>query len=170
VEVPCSSGLLIQFLLNLYSGEIATQGYWNAYSLIAADYGIVCPSYLSVSSFASLHSAPTWRYEFTHKPENVIYPLNLLNCTHADELPFIFPNFLGSNLTRDEIALSDQMISHWSNFATYANPNGNEQASWPTFSNTYPFAIVFDLNITTTSSSIDSTFCQELIPILTASP
>lgn len=62
---------------------------------------------------------------------------------HAGELPYMFGNFTGDHMesttpSEQERAVSDRMLTYWTNFAKYGNPNaadGNTAAlpHWPAY-------------------------------------
>ena len=50
---------------------------------------------------------------------------------HGAELPFLFPSALPTEITAEEIGLSDTVINYWANFAWYADPNQQHPTNPP---------------------------------------
>jgi len=60
---------------------------------------------------------------------------------HTIDIQFLFPNWHGgvlgvnhpATLTAQEMALSDQLVAAWTNFANTGNPNGGGNSPWPQY-------------------------------------
>jgi para-nitrobenzyl esterase len=74
---------------------------------------------------ANWHSArfPTWEYEFTRAPEPH-------GAVHSWELQYVFGNLLKEAGEPADRALSDQVMTYWTNFAKTGNPNGGSLLNW----------------------------------------
>ncbi|XP_076348081.1 neuroligin-4, X-linked-like isoform X1 [Tachypleus tridentatus] len=77
----------------------------------------------------------TYFYVFGHQSEAGDYSPKL-GCIHSEELPYIFGAPLVSSLahfqpnyTRPEVALSEAVMTHWTNFAQTGNPNSTTHRS-----------------------------------------
>jgi para-nitrobenzyl esterase len=89
---------------------------------------------------------PTYAYEFAERETPQFYSIHRLQqtnevarnfpfgATHVDDLPYLW-EYLGHTLpfTDDELELSDQMISFWSQFQQAGDPNGPDVPGWPAF-------------------------------------
>jgi len=74
---------------------------------------------------------PTYLYHFSRTPPS---KKQTLGAFHAAEIPFVFDSsepVLG--LSDDDKALTDIMVSAWTNFAKTGNPNGKDVPNWPKF-------------------------------------
>ena len=69
---------------------------------------------------------------------------------HGDELPFVFHNLNGS-ATAQEVTLSDEMVSYWTSFAKYGDPNNKQQSNWPEYSVADSINIKFDTPVNVVS-------------------
>ena len=90
---------------------------------------------------------PTRAYEFAEEHTPQFYSIYRLQqaggaaasfdfgATHVDDLGYLW-EYLGHTLpySDDELALSDEMITFWSQFQRTGDPNGNNVPSWPAFS------------------------------------
>lgn len=75
--------------------------------------------------------APAWTYFFSRVPPS---DTQTLGAFHAAEIPFVFDSHeevLG--LTEDDAALTDAMMTYWTNFAKTGNPNGGGTGAYPTW-------------------------------------
>ena len=75
--------------------------------------------------------APTYLYHFSRVPPS---EKQTLGAFHAAEIPFVFDSsepILG--LSDDDEALTEIMVSAWTNFAKTGNPNGAGVPNWPAY-------------------------------------
>ncbi|HEY9196976.1 MAG TPA: carboxylesterase family protein [Mucilaginibacter sp.] len=65
---------------------------------------------------------------------------------HAQEVSYVFGhlNSADPQTTATDLAISDAMITYWTNFAKYGNPNGEGVPEWPAFSDAHPTVMYFD--------------------------
>ena len=74
----------------------------------------------------------TWLYFFSRTPQA---SGQTLGAFHASELPFVFDShspFLNANAA--DHALTQTMVTYWSNFAKTGDPNGSDVPVWPAYS------------------------------------
>lgn len=75
--------------------------------------------------------APSYVYHFSRVPPS---EKQTLGAFHAAEIPFVFDSsepILG--LSDDDKALTDMMVTAWTNFAKTGNPNGRKIPNWPEY-------------------------------------
>jgi len=75
------------------------------------------------------NGASSYVYFFSRTPPSETQSLGAF---HAAEIPFVFDSsepVLG--LTDEDKALTDMMVTAWTNFAKSGNPNGNNIPNWP---------------------------------------
>jgi para-nitrobenzyl esterase len=75
--------------------------------------------------------APSYVYHFSRVPPS---EKQTLGAFHAAEIPFVFDSsepILG--LSEDDKALTEIMVTAWTNFAKTGNPNGEGVPSWPEY-------------------------------------
>jgi para-nitrobenzyl esterase len=66
--------------------------------------------------------------------------------SHGAEVPYVFGNLGGwfrPKATRENVAMSDKIMSYWINFATNGDPNGSGSPDWPAFDTKGMNAMVF---------------------------
>ncbi|MDG3937992.1 carboxylesterase family protein [Pseudomonas aeruginosa] len=105
------------------------------YSAFFGRVKFICPVPI-ISSMLEKH-VPVYTYEFadTTAPRflaPVSYPYE---ASHTSELQYLFKNFRGvtgkpAPLTATQQALSEQMVSFWTNFSKKGNPNGVNLPIW----------------------------------------
>ncbi|XP_045215503.2 cAMP-regulated D2 protein-like isoform X2 [Mercenaria mercenaria] len=106
---------------------------------LATDYLFTC-SNRNVSRLRAKDNMETYRFVFEHAAEYPSASADHSFCEghvcHAAELPYLFGNFIGRNVTEDEIRLSREMMTYWTNFAHTSNPNYGMRVPdirWPTY-------------------------------------
>jgi para-nitrobenzyl esterase len=90
-----------------------------------------CPAAL-MAQLVDDNNHQAWLYRF----ERIRKGGETIKAYHGGEIPYMFDshdNWLP--MTEQDIALTDYMVSAWSNFAHYGNPNGIKEPSidWPQF-------------------------------------
>ncbi|XP_068938557.1 liver carboxylesterase 1-like isoform X2 [Petaurus breviceps papuanus] len=88
-----------------------------------------------VARFHMASGAPTYMYEFQHRPS---YSTNLkpetVKADHGDEIFSVFgAPFLRGGSPKEEKKLSRTMMKYWANFAKNGNPNGEGLLKWPAY-------------------------------------
>jgi len=109
-----------------------------AYSALVTDFFFACPGW-SAAGVLSQH-VRTYAYEF-NDPEAPLWPglppaSFPMGAYHAGELPYLMN--LGVpvgpvSFTPDQQALSDAMISYWTQFAKTGDPNSAGTPTWPPY-------------------------------------
>ncbi len=80
--------------------------------------------------------APVYFYYFDQHPQRVAGSPEADHGTpHGADVPYVFETLDRRNprLTAEDFAISDTMVSYWTNFAKRGNPNGGKLPEWPTF-------------------------------------
>jgi para-nitrobenzyl esterase len=78
-------------------------------------------------------------YYFDQHPE---YPADSprfgFGSPHAAEMAYVFSHFLNRQPTTEDLALSDTMITYWTNFAKKHDPNAAGLPAWPVYHDAAP--------------------------------
>ncbi|XP_022241701.1 neuroligin-4, X-linked-like isoform X1 [Limulus polyphemus] len=90
---------------------------------------IVAPI-VRMANYHSKVNPRTFFYVFGHQSEHGDYP-ERLGCVHGEELPYILGaplvdgdlSYFQKNFTHAEVALSMAVMTYWTNFAKYGDPN-----------------------------------------------
>ena len=116
----------------------------------STDTSLRCGAVITAAQHAA-NGNPVYSYQF----EQSIPGRESNGAAHSFELPYVFGQFpddgiLGAPYTSKDRALSELMISYWTNFAKHGDPNGPGIPAWPRFTNDarsyLQFATVFDAN------------------------
>jgi para-nitrobenzyl esterase len=85
-------------------------------------------------------------YYFNHRPNYPDTPrFKDWGPAHGSEISFVFGNFTKQMpATPEDKLVSAQLMSYWTNFAKYANPNGKGLPEWPAFNNSNQQAMELD--------------------------
>jgi len=64
---------------------------------------------------------------------------------HGQEVAYVFGHLDSSNpeTTKTDLDISDAMVTYWTNFAKYGDPNGKSVPGWPAFSDANPVVMYF---------------------------
>jgi para-nitrobenzyl esterase len=104
----------------------------------------------STWSWAKLQSSTgkgkVFLYYFNHRPNYPDLPrFKDWGPAHGSEISFVFGNFTkGMPATPEDKKVSEQLMSYWTNFAKYGNPNGKGLPEWPAFTNAKQQAMELD--------------------------
>jgi para-nitrobenzyl esterase len=104
----------------------------TAGAMFLTDTSFRCGSVITASRHAATGS-PVYQYQF----EQSLPGKDADGAAHSYELPFVFGNLLpdgvfGGAYTPADRALSDAMLTYWTNFAKTGNPN-SVGTEWPRF-------------------------------------
>jgi para-nitrobenzyl esterase len=90
---------------------------------------------------------PVFLYFFDRRPPYPDEPRFAdWGAAHGAEIPYVFGTLDPGPIkwTAADHALSEAMMTYWSNFAKTGNPNGEGLPAWPVFSEAHPAAMHFD--------------------------
>ncbi|MCP4451891.1 MAG: carboxylesterase family protein, partial [Planctomycetes bacterium] len=90
----------------------------------------------------------TYLYHFAHQSMN--WPGG--GSAHAAELPFVFGNLASAKQTPSYQALSQAMMTYWTQFAKTGNPNVKGLSAWPRYEQATDLNIVLGEDIRTESN------------------
>ena len=100
----------------------------------------------------NLGRRPVYVYSFDHpQPEDPKNPrkdeFGAKGAIHSAELPYMFGQVGLSSLPmqKEDFELADRMVTYWTNFAKYGNPNGDKAGEWAPY--TKDNANVFHLDV-----------------------
>ena len=100
-----------------------------AYSKLLTVFGVVAPARYIGGQYEAAGS-PAYVFEFSRAANTMI--TNLCGATHTAEIPYVL-GYLNEKegYTKVDLALSEQMMRYWTNFARAKNPNGAGLPVWP---------------------------------------
>jgi len=91
------------------------------------DIGFRCPA-VAQSTWHVAAGQAVYHYEMEHVP-----PATRRGNTHAQDVAYVFGSLRRAEYTAADTALSDVMVTYWTNFAKTGNPNGAGVPPWPAF-------------------------------------
>jgi len=164
-----------QFLIQEYGTKVGTElailypvsayeSVWWAMDHIWTDLSMRCGARRTARWSVDVGN-PTYLYLFQHEPWFLKLDPYVGVC-HGSELFFVF-NQEGALIDAPEIQLARNMVTYWTNFAIYGNPNGNMTASaskstlafWPLYDAVNDQNQILDLNIST-GTGLDKDMCD----------
>lgn len=129
------------FTASVLAGEISDVPYIIGYN--ANDMGKMGPGIAQFCTYRNAHSKfPAYRYFFKRA-----LPGDNAGAFHSAELWYVFHTLNRSwrPFTKADYQLSDEMVSYWTNFAKYGNPNGIGGNNWKPSTKDNPFEMVLDI-------------------------
>lgn len=105
------------------------------------------------------HGNKAYAYQFARPlPDDGSHPevtQRLKGAFHSSDLWYVFKSLkhCWRPWTDGDRALSEKMITAWSNFCKYANPNGPDDGEWQPYTQANPQFMLFKLNDTLTENS-----------------
>jgi para-nitrobenzyl esterase len=121
-------------ILSLYPATDYTNPNY-ALNAVESDADYTCNTRNFALAVGGAYRPKVWRYLFTHTYENDA-SLLAVRAFHVAELPFVSGNLETGALVNPyspseaEIALSNDMMNYWAQFAATGNPNGGNPAQW----------------------------------------
>ncbi|HEX6244263.1 MAG TPA: carboxylesterase/lipase family protein [Polyangiales bacterium] len=132
-----ASLILAAYPADKFTGPTAQK---DRYARILGDARLVCSTYdSSIRAAAESSGIPAvWTYNFDVPVVIPSMPALKLGSTHGAELTYVFgssPGFVAGSpsFNADGKAISDRLITYWTNFAKTGNPNGGGELEWPKF-------------------------------------
>ena len=127
------------FVLALYPGTTDTQALASAQRLVTDMIGLEHFSWATRQQ--KTNTQPVYLYHYIHTPADA--PADQ-PCTygckagHTAEIRFAYGLLWRESRawSKDDLALQDQMVTYWTNFAKTGDPNGGAQPKWPIFDGT----------------------------------
>ncbi|XP_078056857.1 uncharacterized protein LOC144481213 [Mustelus asterias] len=140
---------------------------------VVGDAGSIAPLVMTSDLFAKA-TKDVYSYHFTRHPNASVSP-EWMGAGHGDELAFVFgvPVTGGPLVGEEEIALSQQIMSYWTNFAKTGQPNSPMKVpvTWPKYNTRSSQYLQLDiglskLNIKKNLKLKQVTFWNQYIPSL----
>jgi len=131
-------------------GSVADVPYMIGYTL--NDMGNMSPGIADFCKVREEKGAKAWAYEFARPlPDDGSHPevtARLKGAFHSSDLWFVFKSLkhCWRPWTEGDWNLSEKMLTAWSNFAKYSNPNGEGEEVWTPCTNENPNFMLFKLD------------------------
>ena len=131
-------------------GSIADVPYMIGYTL--NDMGSMAPGIAEFCKVRAEQGRKAWAYEFARPlPDDGSHPevtARLKGAFHSSDLWYVFKSLkhCWRPWTQGDWDLSEKMLTAWTNFAKYSNPNGAEDGIWTTCTAENPNFMLFKLD------------------------
>ena len=131
-------------------GSIANVPYMIGYTL--NDMGAMGPDIAEFCKVRQTHGAKAWAYEFARPlPDDGEHPEitdRLKGAFHSSDLWFVFKSLkhCWRPWTQGDWDLAEKMLTAWTNFAKYGDPNGAEDGEWTPCTAESPQFMLFQLD------------------------
>ena len=131
-------------------GSIADVPYMIGYTL--NDLGAMGPGIAEFCKVRDSQGAKTWAYEFARPlPDDGKHPEitdRLKGAFHSSDLWYVFKSLkhCWRPWTQGDWDLSEKMLTAWTNFAKYSNPNGEKDGAWKPCTAENPQFMLFKLD------------------------
>lgn len=132
------------------SGTIADVPYMMGFTL--NDMGNMSPSIAAFALDRESKGAKCWTYEFARPlPDDGSHPevtARLKGAFHSSDLWFVFKSLkhCWRPWTDGDWDLSEKMLTAWTNFAKYGDPNGANGGEWTPYTSATPSFMLFKLD------------------------
>ncbi|CAF3296288.1 unnamed protein product [Rotaria socialis] len=143
-------------------------------SYAVGDGYFTCPTVTVANAYAMQHM-PVYYYHFVARPSTSDWH-SWTGVMHGDELMFVFGEPLNATDSKlykyEEIQLARRIMTYWSNFAKYGNPNGHLSANdsdWPLYAFPERAHVVLDVVNKSTGVAHRADYCafwENYVPIL----
>ena len=131
-------------------GSIANVPYMIGYTL--NDMGAMGPGIAEFCKVRQTHGAKAWAYEFARPlPDDGEHPEitdRLKGAFHSSDLWFVFKSLkhCWRPWTQGDWDLAEKMLTAWTNFVKYGDPNGAEEGEWTPCTAESPQFMLFQLD------------------------
>jgi para-nitrobenzyl esterase len=144
-SVDSGYGMFAHNILAAYPDTSETQALRSARDL-ARDINFGWSTWSWARLQSSTGKGKVFLYYFNHRPNYPDTPrFKDWGPAHGSEISFVFGNFTKQMpATPEDKLVSAQLMSYWTNFAKYANPNGKGLPEWPAFNNSNQQAMELD--------------------------
>ena len=116
------------------------------------DMGNMAPVVAAFALDRESKGAKCWAYEFARPlPDDGSHPevtARLKGAFHSSDLWFVFKSLkhCWRPWTKGDWDLSEKMLSAWTNFAKYSDPNGPDGGVWTPYTSATPSFMLFKLD------------------------
>lgn len=120
-------------ILDVYPGETKEQAYFSSADIFR-ETAFSWPTWTWGRLQSRTGKSKVFMYYFDQKqPTNPRMPIELRGAPHAAEIKYVLGNIDEEVYSSEDMKLSEMMVTYWTNFAKYGDPNGINLPNWPMF-------------------------------------